>query len=601
MGEKDHTSRATAPSEVSQIRRPAAGKRTHSERLVAGGRVARAAVGRVASGAGESLSRAQDTPSAPLTPEMQRSMGIALGTDLSSVRVHVGPESQAAATDLGARAFTQGQDIHFGPGEYNPTSKAGQHLIAHEVAHTVQQRGSTHSTQAKLEVSSPGDGFEREADAFADAFVAGRPGPIRLSSGPPALARKAAGAKPTGTKRDAGVAKKFRQLIRWSIPKNAHPKARKKAMWEKRRELNKWISRLPATDARSLALRIRPGGDLFAEFKYRLATAVRRQVRGILGSKAALPGADGRERTGIGKNVHGVGDDSTIYEKDAKGREDEYVPSGKLAVEVAPLHYRLWGYDVDSPLPRPEYDEALNEVAQHMLIDTAAYVYVTGHTSSSGSEGVNSKLGEERAYRILEELTQRKIDKNRIFVLGKEAREPLIKKPGNPAAMARNRRVELRVHLVTGGKTKKVKKKTGKPYRIPCDAAKFYANYYKALIVAWTLSLPKATGARDRGGDPRGAKPDRTHYYSAARGAGFTSEQAMKLYKNLPPLGHVPPPGPGDFARWRRDQEFYDNQLKSGACDPAAGFTPGVFMERSKAKEKEWPEPGDKAPGGQRY
>src|SRR5689334_18076301 len=97
-----------------------------------------------------------------------------LGADLSGVRVHTGSESAAAASAVGATAYTIGQDVHFGAGHYDPASVAGQSLIAHEVAHTVQQRNaSVDVRQHKLEVSSPGDQHELEAEAFAQAFIAG--------------------------------------------------------------------------------------------------------------------------------------------------------------------------------------------------------------------------------------------------------------------------------------------------------------------------------------------------------------------------------------------------------------------------------------------
>lgn len=95
------------------------------------------------------------------------------GADLGGVRVHTGAESNQAARDLGAQAFTYGQDIHFAAGRYQPGTPAGDHLIAHELTHTVQQRGTAEAPQAKLEVSGPGDGAEREADRVADIAVAG--------------------------------------------------------------------------------------------------------------------------------------------------------------------------------------------------------------------------------------------------------------------------------------------------------------------------------------------------------------------------------------------------------------------------------------------
>ncbi|MEO5899557.1 MAG: DUF4157 domain-containing protein [Ilumatobacteraceae bacterium] len=59
-----------------------------------------------------------------------------LGADLSGVRIQ---RSSALAPALNARAFTYGSSIHFAPGEYDPSSSSGVRLIAHEVAHTIQQ------------------------------------------------------------------------------------------------------------------------------------------------------------------------------------------------------------------------------------------------------------------------------------------------------------------------------------------------------------------------------------------------------------------------------------------------------------------------------
>lgn len=99
----------------------------------------------------------------------------AAGADVSGVRLHTGAESAEMAEDVSARAFAFGQDVHFGAGEYQPGTPDGDHLIAHELAHTVQQRGApTAAPQlAPLDVSQPGDAAEVEADQFADAIVSG--------------------------------------------------------------------------------------------------------------------------------------------------------------------------------------------------------------------------------------------------------------------------------------------------------------------------------------------------------------------------------------------------------------------------------------------
>ena len=79
----------------------------------------------------------------PLPENVRSSMEGAFGADFSGVRVHTGAESDALNDSVGARAFTTGQDIFFGWGEYNPGSSAGKEVLAHELTHVVQQNGST--------------------------------------------------------------------------------------------------------------------------------------------------------------------------------------------------------------------------------------------------------------------------------------------------------------------------------------------------------------------------------------------------------------------------------------------------------------------------
>jgi hypothetical protein len=61
------------------------------------------------------------------------------GADLSDVKVHTGEEAHKMSQSINAKAFAHGQDIYFKEGQYNPKSEQGKELLAHEVAHTVQQ------------------------------------------------------------------------------------------------------------------------------------------------------------------------------------------------------------------------------------------------------------------------------------------------------------------------------------------------------------------------------------------------------------------------------------------------------------------------------
>ncbi len=92
-------------------------------------------------------------------------VGAALGDSLNDVRVHTDGAASALARSVSARAFTVGNDIFFGPGEYRPATPAGRELLTHELVHVVQQRGAPRS--GPLTVSEPGDALEREAEDVA--------------------------------------------------------------------------------------------------------------------------------------------------------------------------------------------------------------------------------------------------------------------------------------------------------------------------------------------------------------------------------------------------------------------------------------------------
>jgi hypothetical protein len=79
------------------------------------------------------------------------------GVDLGSVQVHTGPQSSDLARSVNARAFTAGQDIVFGKGEYAPESTRGRHLLAHELTHVMQQNARVprqSPSQKQMPVSS---------------------------------------------------------------------------------------------------------------------------------------------------------------------------------------------------------------------------------------------------------------------------------------------------------------------------------------------------------------------------------------------------------------------------------------------------------------
>lgn len=106
-----------------------------------------------------------------------KSMEAAFGADLGDVRVHDGPTAAALSARLEANAFTHGDDIFLGDGAPDRTSAEGQYLLAHELAHVIQQRQAGPRVDRDPVVGTPGDSSEREADAAAEAAVHGDPVP----------------------------------------------------------------------------------------------------------------------------------------------------------------------------------------------------------------------------------------------------------------------------------------------------------------------------------------------------------------------------------------------------------------------------------------
>ncbi len=96
-------------------------------------------------------------------------MGDAFGTSFEDVRVHVSPAAAKKAAAADAAAFTVGSDVWFGAGEFNPGSPDGDALLAHELAHVVQQRGAQRSAKPTRDSES---GHEEDADQAAESALA---------------------------------------------------------------------------------------------------------------------------------------------------------------------------------------------------------------------------------------------------------------------------------------------------------------------------------------------------------------------------------------------------------------------------------------------
>src|SRR5580658_11217927 len=94
------------------------------------------------------------------------------GHDFSKVRLHTDGQAAESARAVNALAYTVGQDIAFGEGQYAPAAAEGRRLLAHELTHVVQQ-GSGTPASSSLEIGAPGSAAERDADQAAQSLGEG--------------------------------------------------------------------------------------------------------------------------------------------------------------------------------------------------------------------------------------------------------------------------------------------------------------------------------------------------------------------------------------------------------------------------------------------
>lgn len=87
----------------------------------------------------------------PLDSSTRETMETRIGYDFGKVRIHADTDSSRSAVAINAAAYTVGNDIVFGEGQYRPDTQKGLTLLAHELVHTVQQQG----TSAKVGLSAP--------------------------------------------------------------------------------------------------------------------------------------------------------------------------------------------------------------------------------------------------------------------------------------------------------------------------------------------------------------------------------------------------------------------------------------------------------------
>jgi hypothetical protein len=134
---------------------------------------------------------ALQSPSQPLDPSTRASLEGRLGHDFGQVRVHTDAKAAESARAVGAQAYTVGNSVVFGAGQYAPQTISGRQLLAHELSHTMQQRIAPATIPDPLVMGAPDNQLEHEADAAAAAARRGTVlAALRLSAVAPLLQRQ---------------------------------------------------------------------------------------------------------------------------------------------------------------------------------------------------------------------------------------------------------------------------------------------------------------------------------------------------------------------------------------------------------------------------
>jgi outer membrane protein OmpA-like peptidoglycan-associated protein len=110
------------------------------------------------------------SPGRPLDPSTSQFMESRFGHDFSQVRVHTDDRAAESARAVSARAYTVGRNIAFGAGQYAPGTMAGDRLMAHELAHILQQAEG--SAVGAVRISDPRDPAEIDAERAANDSIA---------------------------------------------------------------------------------------------------------------------------------------------------------------------------------------------------------------------------------------------------------------------------------------------------------------------------------------------------------------------------------------------------------------------------------------------
>ena len=164
----------------------------------------------------------------PGVREVLRSPGHELGTDtrafmeqrfghdFSRVRVHTDSQAAASARAAGARAYTVAEDVVFDQGHYAPATRTGRRLIAHELAHVVQQSRGGAGANAESRARAAAAQVER-GEPLSSELIGGAPVGIQTAKPETEDTDEAGAPAATGTQKSSRRLRRF-EHNRFELP-----------------------------------------------------------------------------------------------------------------------------------------------------------------------------------------------------------------------------------------------------------------------------------------------------------------------------------------------------------------------------------------------
>ncbi len=129
------------------------------------------------------------SPGRPLEPATRAFFEPRFGADFGHVRVHADAQAADSVRAVHAHAYTVGRNVVFGAGRYAPEASGGRWLVAHELAHVIQQHGARETPLTPREVTGHEAVLEHEADLSASQAMTGQRAPVSARSSTAWLAR----------------------------------------------------------------------------------------------------------------------------------------------------------------------------------------------------------------------------------------------------------------------------------------------------------------------------------------------------------------------------------------------------------------------------